>query len=71
MSCVVCGANVHPDRVEWLRDNNKPVTCLAHSTAKSVTGFMVFSHKTAPELMIIPDGAEARRVAERAFKRSR
>lgn len=31
MKCVVCNCEVIPDRVQFLLDNNKEMTCLEHS----------------------------------------
>lgn len=28
--CIVCGCNVIPERVEFLKENNKEITCLEH-----------------------------------------
>jgi len=66
-SCSVCGVEIPEERVE-LGFNN----CVKHSTAKPRIGFMVFSHKTAPEIAIVDSGnKEGLRQAVRAFRRER
>lgn len=72
MQCTQCGVSVSKLRCEALIEMGKPITCLACSD--SVTprrkAFMVYSHKTAPELQFA-EGDEAIRQAERAHHRNR
>lgn len=77
MNCIDCGNEIPKERVEILKDKNWPMRCVNCSKVEGPVGFMIFSHKTAGEVMIIPrneDGTnntEALRQAERAYKRSR
>lgn len=65
--CCVCGVDISEERVEM-----GFYTCIAHSTAKPRVGFMVFNHKTAPEIAIIDaSNSEGLRQAQRAFNRDR
>lgn len=41
-----CGADIHPKRVEILRKNNTPITCLSCSTTEKKVGFQVSAGKT-------------------------
>ena len=69
MNCGICSAEIPKERIEAIPGTT---TCVKCSSVKSVHGFMVFSHKTAPELvMISPDDTESIRQAQRSNKRSR
>ena len=69
--CRACGEIIDPERVECMPDTDLCISC-ADSTGPVLKAYMVFSHKTAPELMIV-DGrnAEHVRLADRANARSR
>jgi len=41
-----CGADIHPKRVEILKKNSSPITCLACSTTEKKVGFQVSAGKT-------------------------
>jgi hypothetical protein len=65
--CSVCNAEMPEERVEMGFS-----TCVAHSNARAPIGFMVFSHKTAPEIAIVStSNSESVRQAKRAFNRER
>lgn len=66
--CRKCGAKIPAERLEVLPDTK---TCIACSYVTVPTGFMDYSHKTAPELVILSDNAEEQRRARRAFRRAR
>lgn len=69
MKCSLCSLDIPLERLEALP---KTSTCVKCSGVKGVQGFMVFSHKTAPELVLIPaEESESIRQARRANKRSR
>ena len=69
MECRICGIDIPTARIEAIPATT---TCVKCSSVKSGHGFMVFSHKTAPELvMISPDDTESIRQAQRSNKRSR
>lgn len=63
-----CGADIPAIRLEILPDTT---TCAACSTESARKAYMVFSHKTAPDLVVVPDNPEAERIAKRAFQRAR
>lgn len=66
-TCSVCNVEIPEERVEM-----GFYTCIAHSTAKPRVGFMVFNHKTAPEIAIVDaSNSEGLRQAQRAFNRDR
>lgn len=67
MKCVVCDMQIPDERAELGYD-----TCLKHSTAPKRVGFMVYNHKTAPEIAIVDSSdKEGLRRATRAFNRDR
>lgn len=69
MKCKFCGGQIHPVRVEL--DLDYCVEC-ANKLGSKRKGYMVYSHKTAPELILIDESdTEAIRQADRANKRSR
>lgn len=64
-----CGADIDPDRAEL-----GFTTCVHHGHQKPHIGFMVYGHKTAGDIQIIPDNSrtqESLRLARRANARSR
>lgn len=68
-TCIFCGHEIHPDRLELLPNTN---TCAEHSTVRKAVGFMEFSHKTAPSVVLVSGSdREGQRRAQRAFKRAR
>jgi hypothetical protein len=67
MKCPICNVDIPEERIELGFE-----TCIKHSTAKPMVGFMVFNHKTAPEIAIVnSSNKEGLRQAVRAFKRER
>lgn len=71
MQCRFCNTELDPDRVEFLLDTNRDIVCQNCSTEESKLCLMSFSHKTAPELVILPQDKEAIRRAFRVFNRER
>jgi hypothetical protein len=68
-SCLVCGCVIPPARIEALPNTTRCIKC---SNEKPFKGYMVFAHKTAPEIVCIPtEDVEAIRMADRANSRSR
>lgn len=70
--CIHCQCEVPDARVEALRDMHRPTTCLECSDKHTPErkAYMVFTHKTAPELTFV-EGQENIRQADRAFNRER
>lgn len=67
MKCSVCDVEIPDERAELGYD-----TCVKHSKAAKKVGFMVYNHKTAPEIAIVdPANKEGLRQATRAFNRER
>lgn len=66
--CIVCNKPIPTERLEALPHT---IYCVEHSTTHTPKGFLVYSHKTAPELIIIPPSPEAMRQARRAHRRAR
>jgi len=48
MSCIYCGGDVHPKRVEILQGRNQPISCIgcAEGKVQRVVGFQVNDGKT-------------------------
>ena len=69
--CYFCEEEVNEDRAEFLIETKRKVTCMNCSTEQRVTGFMSYNHKTAPQLVILPEDPEIKRIAKRAFCRAR
>lgn len=69
--CSVCHSPIDPERLEVLPDTIYCVTCARSHVSKRVA-FMDYSHKTAPQLVVIEGtDEEGLRRAKRAFKRAR
>jgi hypothetical protein len=67
--CIGCDKQIPPARLEALPNTDRCVNC---SNEKPLKGYMVFGHKTAPEIVCVPtEDAEAIRIADRANNRSR
>ena len=67
--CIACGCEIPEARLEALPNTDRCVKC---SNATPFKGYMVFAHKTAPELVCVPiNNPEAIRIADRADARSR
>lgn len=66
MLCVICKEEIPEERLEAMPE---AVTCVRHADAfvPDVKGYMVFNHKTAPDIAIVrKSNPEAIRLAERA-----
>lgn len=66
-----CGKTIDQERIDFLIEFNKPMICTACSNEQKRVGLMDFAHKTAPELILLPNDEEQKRLAFRIFKRSR
>lgn len=53
MNCVSCFGQIDTERYEFLVEFNRPIVCKNCSTEKRAVGFLSYSHKTAPELVMI------------------
>ena len=71
MVCKHCNSSIDSEREAFLLEYNKAHTCTNCSKESKVTGFMDYNHKTAPQLVLIPDDPEILRIAKRAFRRAR
>lgn len=71
MICMRCKNPIPSDREEFILLTNKPSLCVQCSTEQPVRGLMDYGHKTAPQLVILPNNKEVQRIAERAFRRAR
>ena len=65
--CEVCGSVIPQARLEALSD---ATTCVGCSDTAKVTGLMVWSHKTAPEIVIARDAELLRPYDRRGFHAS-
>lgn len=65
----ICGAIITEDRY-----NAGFKTCILHGPNSQHVGFMSYAHKTAPDIVIIPNNSgsqETIRIARRAYDRGR
>lgn len=70
-NCKKCNSEIPEERLEFLLENNKMITCVKCTNETRVTGFMDYGHKTAPQLVLMPNDPEILRIAKRAFRRAR
>ena len=69
MNCTSCSAQIDALRLEILPNTE---TCTACSTEQKRVGFLVFAHKTAPDIVMVDGGdKEAVRIARRGYERAR
>lgn len=67
--CEECGVEIPVGRLQALPDTT---TCIKHSTVTGKMAYTVYSHKTAPEIVIVDESdSEAIRLADRANRRAR
>lgn len=77
MICKVCQQPIPDGRAQFLMDNHRPATCLAHSREEPVKAYFIYEHKTAGAAIVLPnnpDGtnnSEAVRQAKRVYERAR
>lgn len=71
MLCKFCNNTIDQERLEFLTEYKKELTCLDCTKEVRFTGFMDYNHKTAPQLVILPNDPEIKRIAKRAFCRAR
>ncbi len=72
MNCIYCKTDVGIDRYEFLTETGRKIICKECSVEDRAVGFMNFSHKTAPDLVICPANArETLRILHRANRRAR
>lgn len=67
-NCVVCQAEFPDERLEFYN------TCIGCTDQSKYAGFMSFSHKTAPEIVLVrqnKSNQESLRLANRVNRRSR
>jgi len=72
MNCIYCTTEIPEGRAEFLIETNRRATCLSCSVESKAVGFMNYSHKTAPDLVLCPANArETLRILDRANRRAR
>lgn len=72
MLCRYCQGVIDSERLEFLTEYNRPMVCKDCSTEQRAVGFLSYSHKTAPELVMIPaNNKENIRRCERVNRRAR
>jgi len=72
MNCIYCQNVMDFDRYEFLVETGRKIVCKDCSAENRAVGFMNFSHKTAPDLVICPANArETLRILHRANRRAR
>lgn len=75
--CKDCGVEIPSERLEVLEKMGWPLTCVNCSKVEAPAVFMDYAHKTAGEIVVVPnnpDGTrndELVRRAERVYRRSR
>lgn len=72
MNCIYCKTDVGIDRYEFLMETGRKIICKECSVENRAVGFLSYSHKTAPELVMIPaNNKENIRRCERVNRRAR
>jgi hypothetical protein len=72
MNCIYCQNSMDFDRYEFLIETGRKIICKDCSVENRAVGFMNFSHKTAPDLIVCPANAtETLRILHRANRRAR
>ena len=72
MTCIYCNSMIDNDRLEFLTETGRTLVCKDCSVEKKAVGFLDWSHKTAPSLVMVPANAtETIRILDRANRRAR
>jgi hypothetical protein len=72
MNCIYCKTDVGVDRYEFLVETGRRIICKECSVESRAVGFLSYSHKTAPQLVLIPANMkEDIRKCERVNRRAR
>jgi hypothetical protein len=71
MRCSVCNKKIAKSRAEFLSITGREPTCVKHSGEDKRLTLMEYGHKTAGEIVVVTDDPEQRRMALRAYHRSR
>ena len=72
VNCRYCHSSIPEGRLEFLIEYNKIITCVSCSNEQRAIGFLSYSHKTAPELVMVPaNNKESIRRCERVNRRAR
>lgn len=69
--CTFCGAPIDADRLEYLTETGRPLTCKACSTEGHAVVLMEYGHKTAGTIVRVGTNPEQVRLASRAYRRAR
>ena len=72
MNCIYCKNCVGVDRYQFLMETGRKIICKECSVENRAVGFLSYSHKTAPELVMIPaNNKEKIRRCKRVNRRAR
>ena len=72
MKCTYCKNHIEFDRYEFLVETGRKLICKECSVEQKAVGFLDWSHKTAPSLVMVPANAtQTIRKLDRANRRSR
>lgn len=72
MKCTYCKIHIDFDRYEFLVETGRKLICKDCSVEQKAVGFLDWSHKTAPSLVMVPANAtQTIRKLDRANRRSR
>ena len=72
MKCTYCKNHIEFDRYEFLVETGRKLICKECSVEQKAVGFLDWSHKTAPSLVMVPANAtQTIRKLDRANRRCR
>ena len=72
MNCTYCHNSMDFERYEFLVETGRNIVCKDCSVENRAVGFLSYSHKTAPELVMIPaNNTENIRRCQRVNRRAR
>lgn len=66
-----CGSEICPERLEFLQQRGRPLTCVKCSGEQPAVCLVEYGHKTASTVVIVGTDPEQVRLARRAYKRAR
>ena len=66
-----CGAEIPEERLEFLRERQRPLSCVRCSGEQPAVCLVEYGHKTAGSVVVVGTDPEQIRLAQRAYRRAR
>lgn len=61
MRCIRCNKEILQERLEFLQENKKPLTCIEHSQEEKVFAVQVYTSKHTTSVIVVPNDTTGQR----------